>query len=59
VRGGGGGVRETAAGFAGREGVCGVAVTLAEKMTNAIRSIKPCRELRMSRLRGMGALLPA
>jgi hypothetical protein len=47
-----GGVGETAAGFAGRDGVCGVAATLDENTTAAIRSIKPSRELRMSRLRG-------
>src|SRR6185503_7308520 len=44
------GVRETGDGFAGRDGVCGVAITPDESTKRAIESIKTCRELRISRL---------
>jgi hypothetical protein len=45
------GVREAAAGFAGRDAVCGIAATPDESTRIAIGSIKACRDLRMSRLR--------
>ena len=49
------GVRDTAAGLAGRDAVWGIATTLDESTRIAIGSIKACRDLRMSHLRAWGA----
>jgi len=48
------GVRETAAGFAGRDAVCGIAATPEESTRIAIESIKAGLGLRMSYLRAWG-----
>src|SRR6185369_9232505 len=49
------GVRETGAGFAGRDEFCAVTIAADESTRNAIRCIKACRELCMSHLRAWGA----